>query len=1026
MKQRLLASTIFAGAVIAMPAYAQDANGQNSGAANTTTGQAAPMGPAASNPACAPGSADPACSKSVANGTNTASSDGSTGSEIIVTGSRIPHPDLESASPVTIVGQQQIKQFGTTRVEDLLNQLPQVFADQSSTINNGGTGTAEIDLRGLGTSRTLTLVNGRRLTPGDPASADSAADINMIPASLIKRVDILTGGASSVYGADAVAGVVNFVMDTDFTGFKLDGQYSFYQHDNRAGGAITDALNAQNFGFPSGNSVDGGTVDATAIVGAGFDDNRGHVTAYLGYRKIKPITQDSRDYSACTLASHATGAPFTCGGSTTAFPANFLTINPYTYYHVSGHNLVPGASIYNYAPTNYFQRNDERYTAGFFAHYDVSDAFKPYMEFMFMDDTTNTQIAASGDFFSTSTINCDNPLLSAQELGIICNAGNVTTGTDGVTRGAVYIGRRNVEGGGRIDAIEHTQYRGVIGAKGDLAKGLSYDAYYQYGRTTQQERQSGYFSISKLANALDVVTDPTTGLPVCRSGGACVPYDIFEDGGVTQAALNYLSVPSFSSGANTEQVADASITFLGSEYGLTSPLAHSGFSMNVGVEYRKETSQYHYDAAASSGDLAGFGSAPQDISGAFDVKEAFVEASLPLIQDRPFFQDLTLNGGYRRSHYSIRGTGNTFDTNTFKGELQWSPVRDIKLRGTFNRAVRAPNVSELFSPNLVVLDGSADPCALPVGEVFNGSTVNGHTLEQCERTGLTATQFGSVRANPASQYNAFEGGNAALQPEKADSITAGVVFTPTFLKGFTATVDFFHIKISNSIGTLGADNIINQCVQTGDAAYCGLIHRDPNGSLFRTPQGYIINTLQNVGGKTRTSGIDVNLAYSMPLGDFGTLGASVVGTWVHTLNFGQGYDCAGYFGRDCGSPSPKWRHNAKLTFTSAAGPGIELGWRYYGHVKNDAFNLDTGEFDPATGVGRPNPTDAKIKAYSYFDLSTMIPVQDKITLRAGVNNLLDKQPPINGLGLAVENGNSFSNVYDVLGRYIFFGATLDL
>ncbi len=1002
MKRRLLASTIVAGAVFAAPAYAQ-----------TSAGSAAPIGPAASNPSCTPGSTDAACQTSVAGANSVASSDGSNNAgEIVVTGSRIPHPDLESASPVTIVGSQQIKQFGTTRVEDLLNQLPQVFADQSSTINNGGTGTAEIDLRGLGTSRTLTLVNGRRLVPGDPASADSAADINMIPASLIKRVDIFTGGASSVYGADAVAGVVNFVMDTDYSGFKLDGQYSFYQHDNRAGSNITDALKNAGFGYPTGNTVDGGTVDVTAVIGAGFDDNRGHVTAYGSYRKINAITQDARDYSACTLASHAAGN-FTCGGSPTAFPATFLTINPYSYYHVSGHDLLPGPSIYNYAPTNYYQRNDERYTAGFFAHYNVSDAFKPYMEFMFMDDKTQTQIAASGDFFSTSTVNCDNPLLSAQEVSIICQPSNLTP--DG-TSGMVYIGRRNVEGGGRIDTIEHTQYRGVIGAKGDIAKGLSYDAYYQYGRTTQQERQSGYFSISKLTNALDVITDPTTGLPVCASGGACVPYNIFQDGGVTQAALDYLSVPSFASGTNTEQVADASVTFLGGEYGLTSPMAHTGFSLNVGVEYRKETSEYHYDAAASSGDLAGFGSAPQDIQGAFDVKEAFVEASLPLIQDRPFFQDLTLNGGYRRSRYSVLGTGNHFNTNTFKGEIEWSPVRDVKLRGTYNRAVRAPNISELFGPNLVGLDGSSDPCA---GTIAANGTVNGFTAAQCANTGVTAAQFGHINPNPAQQYNGFLGGNTALTPEVANSITGGVVLTPSFLKGFTATVDYFRIKIKNSIGTLGADNILNQCVTTGSAQYCGLIHRDPNGSLFRTTAGYVVDTLQNVTGTTKTSGIDVNLAYSMPLGDYGTLGASIVGTWLHELNYGQGYDCAGYFGRDCGTPSPKWRHNAKLTFTSASGPGIQLGWRYFSHVKNDALNPDTGE-------ATPNPTDAKIKAYSYFDLSTTVPLADKLTLRAGINNILDKQPPINGLGLGSENGNSFSQVYDVLGRYVFFGATLDL
>ena len=231
--------------------------------------------------------------------------DGAAGNQILVTGTRIKQPNLESASPVTVVGAAEVAQTGTTRVEDLVNSLPQVFAGQGSTVSNGSTGTATLNLRGLGSERTLVLVNGRRLVPGDPST--SAADINVIPAAMIQRVDVLTGGASSVYGADAVAGVVNFVLDTEFEGFKFDTQYSFYNHNNRAGTDVTNALDARGFPYPRGMGADGATFDATLAFGSSFDDGRGHAMGYVGYRKINPVTQNKRDYSACALSAAAAG-----------------------------------------------------------------------------------------------------------------------------------------------------------------------------------------------------------------------------------------------------------------------------------------------------------------------------------------------------------------------------------------------------------------------------------------------------------------------------------------------------------------------------------------------------------------------------------------------------------------------------------------------------------------------------------------------------------------------------------------------
>jgi iron complex outermembrane recepter protein len=353
--------------------------------------------------------------------------------DIVVTGSRIPQPNLEGVSPVTVINAAEIKLQGVTRTEDLINNLPQAFAGQGGNLANGATGTAEVDLRGLGAERTLVLINGRRLLPGDPRSP--VADINTVPAALVKRVDVLTGGASSVYGADAVSGVVNFIMDNTYEGFSIDGQYSLYQHGNKSAGLVGPALNARRFGFPDGSVADGGTVDVSMKLGAGFDDGRGHVTAYAGYRKIKPVLQANRDYSACNLTANTpaqitarAGRLVQCGGSATSANGSFLVYDDgtSTFFQVgSGRNFIPGSTPFNFAPFNYYQRPDERYTFGAFADYEISESIKPYFEAMFMDDRTVAQIAPSGNFGNTSTLNCDNPLLSAQQLSIVCDAENL-------------------------------------------------------------------------------------------------------------------------------------------------------------------------------------------------------------------------------------------------------------------------------------------------------------------------------------------------------------------------------------------------------------------------------------------------------------------------------------------------------------------------------------------------------------------------------------------------------------------------
>ena len=1020
----LLATTIFCGGLgLASPAFAQD----EEPAVDTTT---------------------------------TAQGEGADESNIVVTGTRIRSPNLSATSPVTVVNSQEVRLSGTTRAEDLINSLPQAFAAQGGNISNASTGTATINLRGLGQQRTLVLINGRRLLPGDPAS--SAADINAIPAFMIDRVDVLTGGASSVYGADAVAGVVNFVMDTDFEGIRLDSQYSFYQHENSADETVTNALNAQNFGFPTGNVADGGTFDIGISFGVGFDDGHGHITAYAGYRRIDPVLQGKRDYSACALDSSPTagqiaaGLTYACGGSPTSangtlilfdsggVPANFTS----TFFQIGpNRTLLPGFTPYNFGPTNYFQRPDERYTAGLFAEYEISRALQPYMEFMFMDDRTVAQIAPSGNFGNTFSLNCDNPLLSAQQRSIICDTENLLSNPDGTVvgqsgdpafdfvdpitgatynRGFAQILRRGVESGPRRDDRQHTAYRIVAGMRGDLDDVWSYDAFYQYGRTNFADTYLNDFSITRLGRALDVIIDPnpaspTFNTPICRAaqvGGtdaACVPWDIFG-GNPSQASVNYLSTPGFQRGIVEQTVAGASLTGNFGEWGVQLPWASSGVGVALGVEYRKEALDFQTDIAFQTGDLSGQGAAALPVNGSYDVREAFVEVRVPIVEEG-FIHELALEGGYRYSDYGV--LDRSFSTDTYKIAGFFAPIRDVRFRGGYNRAVRAPNIQELFAPNVVALDGATDPCS---GRVLTAADLG------CLAQGLSVGQF--VAPNPAAQYNGLLGGNVNLTPEVADTYTVGVVFQPGFLPRFALTIDWFDIQIDNAVSTIGADTILNVCGATQDPFFCGLINRDQFGSLWRSPNGFVTDLTQNIGG-LGTRGVDIGVSYSYPIDSWGNLGFQFNGTWLDKLTFDTGldvpnipreYDCVGLYGNICGVPSPEWRHTARLSWNHPDGYGLSVRWRYFGHVLLDATS------DNPNLNGPVNPTDERLGDQNYIDLTANFRIGDHYNFRLGVNNLFDQQPPLTGQDNCPAgpcNGNTWAQVYDALGRYIFAGVTLD-
>ena len=977
--------------------------------------------------------------------THAAEEGSSTISEVVVTGSRIAQPGLTSISPVVSVGSDQIKIEGVTRVEDLINNLPQAVADFGGNLSNGSTGAATVNLRGLGSQRTLVLVNSRRLMPGDPTQSGAASpDLNQIPTALIERVEVLTGGASAVYGADAVAGVVNFIMNDNFEGVRLDAQYSLYQH-NQHNDSIADLVRGRNFNLPDSNVADGASKDFTFVAGINTPDGRGNATVYIGYRELDALKQDQRDFSACALGS---GNAFTCAGSSTSAPGRFRTApdSPFGRFDSTigpDNRLRPFAATdqFNFAPDNYYQRPDERKTAGLFAHYDFSDKSTVYSEFMFMDDRTLAQIAASGaflgggpgqpPFFGNQAINCDNPLLTADELNAWCG------GNTGAGDVFIDIGRRNVESNGRLDDLRHTSFRGVLGLRGDIADGWTYDIYGLYGTSILSRNYQNDLSRSRIGKALNAVRDTrpdslTNGQVICRVNAdadlsnddpRCVPWNIFNFEAVTPDQLAYLQIPGVQEGSTTEQVLSGSISGDLGSYGIKMPTANDGVAFALGAEYRSERSELRPDASYQSNDLAGQGSPTLDTIGGFDVKEVFAELRAPLLQDKAMAQTLSFETGYRYSDYNLG-----FKTDSYKLGLDWAPVDSVRLRGSYQRAVRSPNVQELFLASRIQLNGTSDPCA---GDLTTATTADDPTatFEQCALSGVTAAQYGNILANPAGQYNGTVSGNPNLEPEESDTYSYGIVLTPSFLPNFSLSLDYYDIFVDKVIGQVGQDFILGQCL-AGATEFCGAVHRvSQNGSIW-LGSGTVDDPIVNKGS-LQTKGIDIDASYRFDVGNLGQIALNLVGNYtdeftVEPLPGYPKYDCAGLYGTVCRVPTPDMRYKLRTSWTSPWGLDLSLTWRHLNQVDLDSTH-------PETGAPPVIATDAKLGARDYLDLAATYNFADmgafsNLSARLGINNVTDKDPPLLGANNCIGvycNGNTYPQVYDTLGRYVFMGLTAD-
>ncbi len=978
--------------------------------------------------------------------------------EVVVTGSRLAiSPNDVSISPVTSLDSLDIQKSGLVRTEDLLNNLPQVVAEQSGGTSISSNGTATVSLRGLGSQRTLVLVNGTRMAPGAGlgVTTTSSADINQIPADLIQRVDVLTGGASAVYGADAVAGVVNFVLNTHYEGVRIDANYGFGRYSNDHQDLLNN-LTAKGDPLPPSTTDAGFNKDVSFLAGSNFADGKGNATVYATYLKTSPAVGYQYDYAGCSLNTPSVlpgPGGLSCGGSGTPATGRFAVygitatggIGPVTPAHSYAVDPATGAfrpysnatDSYNYGGLSFLQRAAERYTAGSFLNYDINDNTNVYSDFMYARNSSEANYGPSGLFtYTAATISCGgvagvNPLLSPAEVGILCAPATVAANQAAFPQNAgtnninLYVGRRAVENGPREDNYLSNSFRETLGVKGKWMEGLTYDLYGQVGINTMHDSQGNYINATSGTNALNVVTDPATGQPACvaalnGTSPTCVPWNIFAKGGVTPAAIGYIDVPATYSVTTKEFIVDGSVTADLEKMGMKLPTASSGPSVNLGAEYRSESYVLDPDYIFANGLNSGGNGAQSAINGGFHVSEIFTEARLPIMNDIPGAYDLSVEAGYRYSSYT-----SGFNTNTYKFGVEYAPIRDVKLRAGYNRAVRAPSVGDLFAPAVIGAGGTADPCWGPVVGGTGGTTgtIQGHDFAYCARTGVTAAEWGNIATNPAAQINTSVGGNLALKPEIADTFTVGFVFQPSIIPNFGGSLDFYYIRIQDTIESLTSNTIVNNCGQNNSG--CDLIHRGPGtGSLWFNTANYVTATEQNIG-TISTKGIDLAMHYSIDTG-VGKFGAQFLGTRV--LNFftapiagGAAYDCAGYWGTTCGAPTPHWRHVLNTDWlTPWAGLDVSLRWRFIGTSQTDHSSQD-----PQLASTYYIPT-SKIPSYNYLDLSLSMPIASSgVDLRVGVNNITDKAPPIIPSGSYSEcpntscNDNTWVGTYDTLGRYLY-------
>lgn len=955
-----------------------------------------------------------------------AAADDTSADEIVVTGTLIQNPNLSSSSPVSFVGSNEIELKQSTNAEQILREVPGVVAGLGSNTNNGTNGTSTIDLRGLGTKRNIVLLDGVRLVP---SATTGEVDLNNIPLALIQRVDVLTGGASTTYGADAVSGVVNFITRKDFAGL-----------DARVTEGISERGDTNRFA-------------ADITIGANFDDGRGNAVLSVGYQEADPLYFGKRPAGVFTVNS-TTGV--SAGDSPTSVPST-IAFNDGSVLQVNqtGTLLVPVYQGFNFNPYNVYSTPFKRYNFFGKADYDVSDSITVYTRGSFNKTTVAGIIAPSGVFGETLTIPANNPYLPAAIRDQICAAelGAATVGTAACNANpalplpAVY--RRSVELGPRVSTYTTQFFDYTAGFRANITDKIKADVYGSYGETSRTEVRSGYVARSRIQQALNA-TNTTT----CQvTTNSCVPLNLFGPAGsITPAQAGFLGGLT-SSIRNEYSLAQVHGVVSGEL--VPTPWASDAIAFAVGAEYRKYTGDRDPDNLAQvPGELGGAGGAVLPIHGGYDVKEAFGELIVPLVSDKPFFDKLELEAGIRYSKYRVDAPGNPrFNATTYKFGATWAPDPAVKFRGNYQHAVRAPNIFELFGPVTTGLTNLAiDPCAgssNPAAANFNPGLVAGQNLRQAciNQRAPVATIDGVGIQNPAAgQANTTGGGNPNLRPETAKTYTIGVLLTPAkVVPGLTVSVDYYNIKITEAVTAPTPGDIIAACfgtnpqaitaAQAASAACTSILRSTVNGRLSGSPATVpgLPAPLTNAG-ILKTDGVDLRIDYKRDIG-FADLNLNFQGNYTRNSKFKASptianfRECTGYYSANCGftlgqlQPKYYFTQRTTLGFSSF---DVSLLWRHIDSMKYEPglpalFNgTITGVGSGATGplVGNSYNFN-RIKAYNWFDLSTRFHIGDHIDLTLSAFNIFDKKPPIVGgqAGTTSANsGNTFPSVYDVVGR----------
>lgn len=948
-------------------------------------------------------------------------------SEIVVTGTLVRNPNLSTSSPVNVTSADEISLRQSNVAEDILRDVPGVAANIGSSVNNGNGGASFVDLRGLGPSRNIVLLDSQRIAP---ANLNGNVDLNNIPLALIERVDVLTGGASTTYGADAVSGVVNFITKRDFAGVDLS-----------VGQQLTER-------------GDGNIFRADLTIGANFDDGRGNAVLSIGYQQADPVYfGGERPRSNLTVDSfNGTGS----GASGTASPSRFsipevgnLQIDPATG------NLVPQFALFNFNPYNIFQTPFERYNMFSSARYEVSDSVEVFARGLFSQNTVKTIIAPSGSFSDPVFIPLSNPYMTAGARNTFCAQSDFDLTTDGVQpltaaqcaaaatatnpldpnyrEVSTNLGRRLVEAGPRISSYKTQIFDVMAGVRGSITDSLRYEVSGNYGESENTQTIQNYMSLSRAQQALRASNTTTCADP----SGGCVPMNVFgASGSITPDQLKFLLVPATS--GNRTSLAQVRGVISGDLVAVSENAEPISFA--AGVEYRKYTAEVFADQLAQDpGELGGAGGATTPVKGGYDVREVFGEIIAPL------FAGLTLEAGVRYSDYKVDdATKQKYSTWTYKAGATWEAFDGFKLRGNYQRAVRAPNIGEIFQPNAVgLVNLKRDPCQSGGTTILATSNLG----RVCAAQGALVNNAGFIAKfdePSAGQINASFNYDAPLKPEKADTFTVGAVFQPSFIPNLTLSVDYYNIIINDAISFPTVGDILTDCfgnitASSATSVACTSIRRDPaigglDGSAATTPG--VPLALTN-SGRLATDGIDVAANWKTDLSEDITLSLGFTGNYTLHSKFrskpgGLNRECVGYYSINCtptgsdlsgGSILPKYSFNQRTTL-SFGDIDLSLLWRHISSVKQEPYDANVANF----GTNGPAfPAFRKIKAHNWFDLTARANVSENFELTMSVINLLDKDPPTVGSNIGsttFNSGNTFPSTYDAIGRRYAVGARL--